>query len=416
MRKSMICAMAAILIISATAAFGAVKEGSFSVSPLVGGYSFDDDHHLDSTLVLGLRAGYNFTKNLGVEALYDFATKANASDAGPDRSLQRIGGQALYHFFPDNAFVPYLAAGYSGLHLQDTGVTRGAFDYGVGAKYFLTDNFALRGDIRQILYSVDSYHYNDIEYTFGAYFQFGAAAPAVKAIEPAPMPEPAKVVPAPAPVPVPPADSDHDGVIDTLDKCPGTPAGVVVDSNGCPIDSDKDGVADYLDKCPNTPAGAPVDSNGCPLDSDKDGVADYLDKCPNTPAGTVVNASGCPLEAAKKYCDKPTVIPILFDFGKSDIKAKYHDELDKVGNFLKEFPKSKGTIEGHTDSIGNPKSNMKLSVARAEKVAGYLNKKFGIDAGRITAKGYGESKPVASNKNAAGRAENRRIETAFSCE
>ena len=87
-----------------------------------------------------------------------------------------------------------------------------------------------------------------------------------------------------------------------------------------------------------------------------------------------------------------------------------------MGNFLKEFPKSKGTIEGHTDSIGTPKSNLKLSVARAEKVAGYLNKKFGIDAGRITAKGYGESKPVASNKNAAGRAENRRIETAFSCE
>ncbi len=413
MKKSMICAMAAILIISATAAFGAVKEGSFSVSPLIGGYSFDDDQKdLDSSLVLGLRAGYNFTKNLGVEALYDYATKEN---------LTRLGGQALYHFFPDNAFVPYLAAGYSGLHFQGAEGTHGAFDYGVGAKYFLADNFALRGDIRQILYSFNSNHYNNFEYTLGAYFQFGAAAPAAKAIEPAPMPEPAKVVPAPAPAPAPivpviPADSDHDGVIDTLDKCPGTPAGVVVDSNGCPIDSDKDGVADYLDKCPNTPAGAPVDSNGCPLDSDKDGVADYLDKCPNTPAGTAVNASGCPLEAAKKYCDKPTVIPILFDFGKSDIKAKYHDELDKVGNFLKEFPKSKGTIEGHTDSIGSPKSNQKLSVARAEKVAGYLNKKFGIDAGRITAKGYGESKPVASNKDAAGRAQNRRIETAFSCE
>ena len=416
--------MAAILIISATAAFGAVKEGSFSVSPLVGGYSFDDDQHLDSTLVLGLRAGYNFTKNLGVEALYDYATKANASGVGSDRSLNRLGGQALYHFFPDNAFVPYLAAGYSGLHFQGVEGTHGAFDYGVGAKYFLTDNVALRGDIRQILYSFNSNHYDDIEYTFGAYFQFGAATPAAKAIEPATMQEPAKVVPAPAPAPDPilvavpasPADSDHDGVIDTLDKCPGTPAGVVVDGNGCPIDSDKDGVADYLDKCPNTPAGAPVDSNGCPLDSDKDGVPDYLDKCPNTPAGTAVNASGCPLEAAKKYCDKPTVIPILFDFGKSDIKAKYHDELDKVGNFLKEFPKSKGTIEGHTDSIGSPKFNQKLSLARAEKVAGYLNKKFGIDAGRITAKGYGESKPAASNKNAAGRAQNRRIETAFSCE
>jgi OOP family OmpA-OmpF porin len=205
----------------------------------------------------------------------------------------------------------------------------------------------------------------------------------VRVVEKAPAPVPA---PAPAPVPVPPADSDRDGVIDALDRCPGTPAGVAVDGNGCPIDSDKDG------------------------------VADYLDKCPNTPAGTAVNASGCPLEAAKKFCDKPVVIPILFDFGKSDIKANYYDELDKIGSFLKEFPASKGTIEGHTDSIGGPKFNQKLSLARAEKIRSYLSKKFGIDASRITAKGYGETKPVDSNKNAAGRAKNRRIESAFSCE
>jgi OOP family OmpA-OmpF porin len=219
-----------------------------------------------------------------------------------------------------------------------------------------------------------------------------------------------------APAPVPPADSDRDGVIDALDNCPGTPAGVAVDDSGCPIDSDKDGVADYLDKCPNTPAGVPVDSNGCPLDSDNDGVADYLDKCPGTPAGTAVNASGCPLEAAKKFCDKPVVISILFDSGKSEIKAKYYDELDTVGKFLKEFPNSKGSIDGHTDSVGGTKMNQKLSLDRAEKIRSYLTRKFGIDGSRITANGYGETKPVASNKDAAGRAKNRRIETAFSCE
>ncbi|MDD2736145.1 MAG: OmpA family protein [Desulfuromonadaceae bacterium] len=204
-----------------------------------------------------------------------------------------------------------------------------------------------------------------------------------RAVEKAPAPAP---VPAPAPAPAPPADSDHDGVIDALDKCPGTPAGVAVDGNGCPIDSDKDG------------------------------VADYLDKCPGTPAGTAVNASGCPLEAAKKFCDKPVVIPILFDFGKSEIKAKYYDELDTIGKFLKEFPNSKGTIDGHTDSVGGPKFNQKLSLARAEKIHSYLIKKFGIEGSRITAKGHGETKPVASNKDSAGRAKNRRIETAFSCE
>lgn len=204
-----------------------------------------------------------------------------------------------------------------------------------------------------------------------------------RAVEKAPAPAPA---PAPVPVFVPPADSDHDGVIDALDKCPGTPAGVV------------------------------VDRNGCPLDSDKDGVADYLDKCPDTPAGTAVNASGCPLTAAKKFCDKPVIIPILFDFGKSDIKATYHDELDTVGKFLKEFPHSKGSIDGHTDSVGSTKFNQKLSLDRAEKIRSYLTNKFGIDGSRITANGYGETKPVASNKDAAGRTKNRRIESAFSCE
>ncbi|NGY03471.1 OmpA family protein [Solimonas terrae] len=88
-------------------------------------------------------------------------------------------------------------------------------------------------------------------------------------------------------------DSDGDGVPDRLDKCPNTPAGVTVYSNGCPVDVDGDGVPDYLDKCPNTPPGVQVDVSGCPLDSDGDGVPDYLDKCPGTPKGIKVSADGC---------------------------------------------------------------------------------------------------------------------------
>ena len=105
-----------------------------------------------------------------------------------------------------------------------------------------------------------------------------------------------------------PVDSDNDGVADGIDQCAETPAGVVVDAAGCPVDSDKDGVADYLDKCPSTPAGASIDANGCPIDSDKDGVADYLDQCPNTPAGVSVDAKGCPVDAdndgVADYLDK----------------------------------------------------------------------------------------------------------------
>jgi len=202
-----------------------------------------------------------------------------------------------------------------------------------------------------------------------------AAAPAPVVVEAAAPPAP--------PVVIPPVDSDHDGVIDTLDKCPNTPAGVKVDRDGCPIDSDKDGVPDYLDKCPDTPAGVKVDGDGCPL---------------------------------PKNCNKPSVVEIAFDTNKAVIKAKYHSELDNIGKFLKEFPKSSVAIEGHTDSVGSEKLNKKLSQARAESVRNYVISKFGIDGRRLTAKGHGSAMPIASNKEAAGRAKNRRIETTFTCE
>ena len=410
--------LTACLIMSTSAAFGAVKEGSFAVTPVIGGYFFDGNKTLDPTFLVGVRGGYNFTKHLGIEIVYDYTTKTDGK-YGPlkDISMHRYGGELLYHFLPDNVFVPYVAAGYSGVKFDGDDVntkTHGAFDYAVGAKYFVSDNIAVRGDLRHLIYSYDGGTNNDMEVTLGAYFQFGEAEPAMKPVVAEPAPEPVKTVEAPAPVA--PADSDNDGVIDTLDKCPGTPAGVTVDAQGCPVDSDKDGVADYLDKCPDTPAGAAVDAGGCPLDSDKDGVPDYLDKCPGTAAGVKVDVKGCPLEAAKRFCDKPAVLAILFDTGKAVVKTEYHGDLDKLGDFLKEFPGSKGSINGHTDSVGSKALNLKLSQKRAESVRSYIIKKFGIDGNRITAKGYGSTKPVASNKTAAGKAKNRRIEAVFICE
>jgi outer membrane protein OmpA-like peptidoglycan-associated protein len=92
-------------------------------------------------------------------------------------------------------------------------------------------------------------------------------------------------------------DTDRDGVADRKDDCPGTPAGAVVDRDGCAIDSDGDGVADGIDRCPDTPAGWPVDSVGCPLDADDDGVPDGRDDCPGTAPGTTVDERGCPLDS-----------------------------------------------------------------------------------------------------------------------
>ncbi|MBU1172731.1 MAG: thrombospondin type 3 repeat-containing protein [Proteobacteria bacterium] len=90
------------------------------------------------------------------------------------------------------------------------------------------------------------------------------------------------------------SDDDNDGVINEQDKCAFTPPGISVDSNGCPADSDGDGVSDDRDTCAGTPPWTPVDEKGCPVDSDKDGVEDAQDWCPGTPQGETVNAYGCP--------------------------------------------------------------------------------------------------------------------------
>jgi len=135
--------------------------------------------------------------------------------------------------------------------------------------------------------------------------------------------------------------------------------------------------------------------------------------CPSVAANLSGSATGGP---ANGLCNSPSVAGIRFETNKSRLKAKYHKMLDEVGKFMKEHPNSKGTIEGHTDSRGSKKGNLKLSQARAESVRNYIIKKFGIDADRLSAKGFGSSKPVATNKNASGRAKNRRIEAVFICE
>jgi OOP family OmpA-OmpF porin len=195
-----------------------------------------------------------------------------------------------------------------------------------------------------------------------------------------------------------PLDSDGDGVIDSLDQCPNTPRGVKVDAKGCPLDSDADGVYDYLDQCPNTPRGVRVDARGCPLDSDGDGVYDYLDKCPGTPKSAKVDKRGCwVLEGVR------------FDTGKSDIRPASYPILDEVAAVLKKNPTLRVEIEGHTDSTGSASFNQTLSEQRAKAVMGYFIS-HGVSGERLSAKGYGPSRPAASNDTSAGRAMNRRVE------
>ncbi len=207
-------------------------------------------------------------------------------------------------------------------------------------------------------------------------------------------------------------DSDGDGVSNDKDKCPDTPKGVKVDTNGCPLDSDKDGVADFQDKCPsNTPAevAAGVDASGCPIDSDGDGVADYRDKCPGTPAGTAVDLDGCP-PINRVIETRVTEDLVSFDFDKIIIKPAGQKVLDKLVNFLTSGTYTIGSMSliGHTDSIGATSYNQGLSVKRAQAVANYLSSQ-GVKVD-MAVSGKGESAPIASNATRAGRSQNRRVD------
>lgn len=122
----------------------------------------------------------------------------------------------------------------------------------------------------------------------------------------------------------------------------------------------------------------------------------------------------CPAAAPAKLC-APMVINVQFDTNKADIKPGYHDELKKLADFLTEFPKATGTIEGHTDNVGSEESNIDLSQRRADSVRNYLIKNFGIASERLGAKGFGPAKPIADNTTAEGKQKNRRIEANFNC-
>ena len=237
-----------------------------------------------------------------------------------------------------------------------------------------------------------------------------------------------------------PLDTDKDGVPDYLDKCPDTPKDVVVDPLGCPVDTDGDGVVDYLDQCPDTPYEAKVDSVGCPLDTDGDGIPDYLDKCANTPAEAYgkTDSTGCPKDTdgdgIPDYLDtcpdeagvesnngcpevkeevktvfKKALTGIQFETGKAIIKKKSYPILNDIVKIMKENPSYKLSIVGHTDNVGKPKLNKKLSLNRANAVKAYLKKK-GVEESRMTADGLGDTMPIKDNKTAAGRAKNRRVE------
>ncbi|MCK4539282.1 MAG: OmpA family protein [Candidatus Krumholzibacteria bacterium] len=213
-----------------------------------------------------------------------------------------------------------------------------------------------------------------------------------------------------------PSDSDNDGVFDGIDQCPATPKGAEVDSRGCPSDSDGDGVLDGIDKCAKTPEGAKVDEKGCPIDSDNDGVFDGIDECPDTSADLAVNKKGCPVATSEfetQFIDAGMISTskINFESNKDEFLAGSHEVIEEIGAVLVNWPAAKVEIGGHSDSQGAAEYNQTLSEKRAAAVRAYLVSKYPkMDMANLTAKGYGETTPVATNDTKEGRAQNRRVE------
>ncbi len=308
--------------------------GTVSITPFAGGYLFQAKEDLKNKPVFGLRMGYDLSRNWGIEAAGDYIATKSDADLG-DAVVYGGRLEALYYYTPDEKLVPYFAVGAGGRSLKYddfSDLDRGHFlvDWGLGAKYSLSDNLALRADIRHMILINDTIQ--NLEATVGLSYLIGGAKPApvveetAPVIEPAPMPAPV-VEPTPAPVPVP-----------------------VV----------------------------PV------------------------PAPTVME---------KQIMEKGrATLDVKFKTNKADIQPQYHAELAEFATVMKRHPDLKVAIEGHTDNVGSAPFNQKLSQRRAESVKRYMTEKFGIEASRLKAVGYGLSKPIASNATAAGRAKNRRVE------
>ncbi|PCE63147.1 OmpA family protein [Sediminicola luteus] len=361
---------------------------------------------------VGARGSLNRIENLGDTAVDDL-------------SYYGLDGTIKYSFTQGKKFDPFAEIGGGYTWVDDIGA--GTINGGVGFNYWFTENIGLTVQTGY-KHAFEDYGLKHFQHLAGLSIKFGGkdtdgdgvydkndACPEVAGLE--------------AFNGCP--DADGDGIEDAKDACPNTAGSK--EMNGCP-DTDGDGIADKDDACPNEAGTAAM--NGCP-DSDGDGVADNVDKCKDEkgPAandgcpwpdrdgdgvpdkddqcpdkvGTVAN-NGCPeLTAAVQKTLNDYAKTILFDTGKSSIKAQSEEVLTNIVGILNEYTNAKFTVEGHTDSVGSAKLNQKLSETRAQSVVDFLTSN-GISGSRLNAVGYGEDKPIATNNTRAGRKQNRRVE------
>ncbi|MBA3395431.1 MAG: OmpA family protein [Deltaproteobacteria bacterium] len=418
-----------------------------------------------NSALFGLRLGVFFGSLLGVEAEFGVIPsegRAQVYDIWNITYRAHLVAQ-FRAANPSNKLIPFVLFGGGAIQVVDsdgegksnpiTKDTDEMLHLGVGAKYRVDNGWGLRLDGRVMFVpaSVDGDgdpsdgFTQDYEVLLSIYKEFGRET-VEKVIE----------------EPPPDLDPDRDGIVGDLDKCPTEPEDMdsFQDEDGCPDpDNDGDGIADANDKCPMEPEdkdgfqdedgcpdldndgdGIPDAADQCPLeaedkdgfqdedgcpdpDNDQDGVLDAQDKCPDQAEtrNGFQDEDGCPDEIPEKLKKFTGVIQgINFRVNSAELLPTSNRTLDKAVAVLKEFPDLKLEIQGHTDDQpikkgGKYADNLELSQARAESVTAYFVSK-GIDAGRFTARGYGETIPVIPSAGLKGgklttaRAKNRRVE------
>ena len=364
------------------------QEYNYEITPVVGYNVAEGNLELDNQTLYGAELQYNGFDSLLKPELSVLYTDADYENSLGSTDIYRIALNGVYEYDAMGMIKPLakIGVGYETIdkHLADNKDSM-FLNAGVGAKIPFTDAVALKLEAVYMLKNNHARMDSNLALLAGINFAFGPKAQEVAA----------------KPVD---GDDDNDGVLNSIDKCPNTPAGTEVDAAGCKIDKDddNDGVLNSRDRCPNTPAGAKVDGAGCKIDSDddRDGVLNSKDKCPNTPAGNIVDSDGC---------TKKVNLHINFETASYSIDEASKSNVKKFADFLKARTNFNAKIVGHTDNVGSKASNQALSENRANAVK-ELIVQYGVEADRIEAVGMGESNPTALNDTDEGRAQNRRIE------
>lgn len=355
-------------VVAAVFASGAVaqEESGVTLTPQIGYYMHDNALYYDDNAVGGLGIGYQTSSPWGIELTYLRGT-TSVDDSDLDLEAEQLYLSALYHFPDSNGVTPYVLFGGGNQQVQPDASSAKykavILTGGAGLKIDLSNAWSFRSELRAIN-DLDE-EMTDFSVGLGLRWLLGAGG------DSSPDPQPVSRTPEFV-------DEDDDGVADSADRCLGTAPGVTVDSYGCEmvVDTDGDGVPDDRDQCSETAPGARVDETGC-----------YL---------TLTET-------------KEIHLNVVFENNSSTVSPDSYAEIEKVVEFMTEYPMTDVVLEGHTDDRGAAAYNEKLSLERAQAVADVMIGRYNIHVSRIEVRGYGEADPLYSNDTAEGRAKNRRV-------